>query len=818
MDIYSDSTPDLVDKVFGKIASVRLASFVLLAFLYSNLLTVEVDGKELIREEWPEACACAGANSTTVDPSSDVTKRYLWKWCEVLDEGTKHGVEIFFNVVGLAAYIVAMTTGAAEELRNRKVTTRFATLPSSYGPLFNPTSPCSSSPLPHFFALPSTSFVSKNTQSASGRPDEFLEMASPLCIIKEKFPFILNRFSHIFPDIMDSIEDFSQTRLLTASSQISNLTAPSDSTASIREELIAFAASLEADPKLCASPQVEQVLCEYSQRRFLDLSRICAPEVLLLGVITISINADRMRTMMQCQRRSQPWLRSLWSLAINEDELGLFRADAVGLQEYTFDRLTGFGVIQSIQVALGITVATNEELGIHPAFSFREAVSKPFSEPGQERTTSNGDADMPPYKKVRKECSGIPRPRLYRYKEVNFCSLENRSLRTSNTPHVNAAEPKIKYYVRYLLKDERSLFGRSTRVWCVYKEVLDEERGKYPQTDGVTKTSPLFVNPFALKMYNADVNHEAYKFDLVQRAIDANVRYVVLPKHIWYLGKVVQDLRPGGCLRMDDSELDDRIESLADAGLMHCDVSIDNILLEAEPYSVPNEVIDFVTFTTDGTADTEIALLFQPSGSHGGLHDLDLLERVSGYQKSVRGQEKFNRVGTLPFMSIECIKGQKHVVIDDVHSLFYVLYLSMFQLAGPVPNCYPSAPTEVAFEYPEEVKDWAADESPEYGWTKEQLFAHVKAMKTHFFERQRKDMSYPPWYFTAATQSLPFWRDNFAIHRVFLAAFHEDLWFEAASIELEIFWVRRRQISPRKLIEKLEEYEGTLKDMLKDLK
>ncbi|KAG6861637.1 hypothetical protein C0995_014076 [Termitomyces sp. Mi166 len=769
MYIYSDSTPDLVDKVFGKIMTVRLTSFVLLSFLHSNLLTVELDGKEFIREQWPEACACAassagaGADSTT--------------WCEVLDEGTEHGVEIFFNVVGLSAYIVAMTTGVAEEKSESHYTIR-------YSAQFTRTAVKPDFP---------------NTRNASGRPDEFLEIASPLRIIKERFPFILNGYSHVLPDIMDPIEDSSQTRLSTASNQTTGPPVVSDSTMSIRDEMVAFAASLEAGFQPYASPQVEQVLCEYSQRCFLDLPRVCAPEVLLSGVMNININPNGTRTVMQRQRRSQPWLRSLWSLAINEDELGLFRADAAGLQKYTFDRLTGSGVIQSVQVALGITVATNEELGIHPAFSFREAVSKPLSESGQERTVSNADAEMPPYKKAQKESSRIlPRPRFYRYKE------------------------------------------------CVYKEVLDEDRGKYPQADGIAKTSPLFVGPFALKMYSADVDHEAYKFDLVQKAIEANVRYVVLPKQyvcnapisynrlliknsMWYLGKVVQDLRPGGYLQMEDSELDDReeimmispfkrtlaqfsdadefysglidalkgdhlvlapslflikvsgIESLTNAGLMHCDVSIDNILLEAEPYPASNEVINFVTFTTDGTVDIEIALLFQRSGSDGGLHDLDLLERVSEYQKSVRGQE----------------------------------------LAGPVPSCCdPSASRKVNFEYPKEVKDWAADESAEYGWSKAQLFAHVNAMKTYFFERQRGDMPYPPWYLTAATQSLPFWKNNFAVHRVFLAAFHENLW-RAVSLEegSETVWVRRgKTISPRKLIDKLEGYEGVLRDMLKGLK
>ncbi|KAG6886721.1 hypothetical protein C0995_005608 [Termitomyces sp. Mi166 len=835
MDIYCDSTPDLVDRIFGKIATVRLAGLVLLTLLHSNLLTVELDGNELIRDQWPEACAVAAssvdahADPTDLDPSSNLTKNYLWKWCEILDEGTVHGVEIFLNVVGLSAYIAAMTTCAAGELRNRKVTTRFTTLPRSYGPLPVPSGTCSPYSPPDFFALPSTSFVSQNTRNASGRPDEFLEKPLPLRIIEEKFPFIFSRFSCILSDVMDCLEGPSQTRLSTAANPANNPALVSDSTMSMRDELMVFSASLEADLQPYASPQVEQVLREQSQRHFLDLSRVCTPEILLPGVMSIDISARGMRTVMQQQRRSQPWLRSLLGLAIYKDELGPFRADAVGLQEYTFDRTTSSGVIQCIRIALGITVATNEELGIHPAFSFRE-VERPLSESDQEHTGSDADTEMPPYKKARKEYSVIlTRPRLYRYKEVNFCTLENRSLRTSSTPHVNAVEPKMKYYVRYLLEDARTLFGRSTRVWCVYKEVLDEEREKYLQAHGVAKTFPLFVGPFALKMYNADVDHEAFKFDLVQKAIDAKVRHVVLPKHIWYLGKVGQNLRPGGCLQTDDPELDDReeimmispfkrtlaqfsdadefyrglidalrgIESLENAGLMHCDVSIDNILLEAELLPASKEVVDFVMFSADGAADTEIALLFKPSGSDGGLHDLDLLERASTHRESDEDEtQEPNRAGTLPFMSFQILMGDKHAVIDDMHT-----------------------PRQVVFKYPDEVKGWADAEAAVYARTKEQLFMHAGAMKTVFFERCKTYLPHPPWLVTAATRSLPFWRNHFTVHHLFLAVFYETLWIEAASNELETVWVSgRRAISPRMLIEKMEKYEEAVRDILKGLK
>ncbi|KAG6886894.1 hypothetical protein C0992_001750 [Termitomyces sp. T32_za158] len=271
------------------------------------------------------------------------------------------------------------------------------------------------------------------------------------------------------------------------------------------------------------------------------------------------------------------------------------------------------------------------------------------------------------------------------------------------------------------------------------------------------------------------------------------------------------------------------IKSLADVGLMHCDVSINNILLEAETYPESQNVIEFLTFTTCGTAATEIALLLQPSGSEGGLHDLDLLQSIPDCQQKVRFYLSLTRVdyaltaicnnqGTLPFMSIPCIAGERHLVIDDMQSLFYVLYISMFKLPGSVPNCYPSAPKQAAFEYPKGVRCWAEGEPILHTQTKEELYSTVRADKAFFFERQHKTMSAPEWLSTAAYQSLPFWRNAFLVHQVFLAAFHENLWREVDLGGIDLVWLRRENVSPRKLIEDLEKYESGMRHLLTDLK
>ncbi|KAG6887212.1 hypothetical protein C0992_013362, partial [Termitomyces sp. T32_za158] len=398
-NIHTDITPDLVDQVFGKVATTRLASSILLKFLHSNLLTVELDGRELPRDEWAEACALAASlpdsrtDSTNGDLLFDLSKKnYTWKWSQILNENSARGTETFLNVVGLSAYIAAITTGSALELSNRRVNTRFVTLPSSFGQLPDPTSSGISYSPPHFFALPSSSFECENTRNSSCRRDEFLEQPSPMCIIEESFPSILSRFPGILSNTKRQ-EGPLQTEFFTASDPDTDYDAPLDSVLPKRDELIALGANLEANIQCTALPQLEQLLREQSQRRFLDLSRVCAPEVLLSGVLCVDNFREDMQTVMRHQRRSQPWLRFLLGLAIDEGKIGLFRADAVGLQECIFDRTTGYGIIQCIRIALGIIVATNQEIGIHPAFSFREVVSTSHLESDDERGRSDSVSD-----------------------------------------------------------------------------------------------------------------------------------------------------------------------------------------------------------------------------------------------------------------------------------------------------------------------------------------------------------------------------------------------------------------------------------------
>ncbi|KAG6882298.1 hypothetical protein C0993_011188, partial [Termitomyces sp. T159_Od127] len=114
---------------------------------------------------------------------------------------------------------------------------------------------------------------------------------------------------------------------------------------------------------------------DYSVARFLDLSWVSFPNVLIAGEgkhTDMRSAINQAMVYMRQQRRTQ-WLR-FCLLMITKDKMGLLRADATGVEECVFPKNIGRGVIESIRLPLGILVATDQELGRHPSFSLRSVM------------------------------------------------------------------------------------------------------------------------------------------------------------------------------------------------------------------------------------------------------------------------------------------------------------------------------------------------------------------------------------------------------------------------------------------------------------
>lgn len=344
-------------------------------------------------------------------------------------------------------------------------------------------------------------------------------------------------------------------------------------------------------------------------------------------------------------------------LIVTKDKFGILRADATGIEECIFEKASSRGVVDVIRVALGITLATEQERGVHPSFSFREKetsvetdakCSAPLGEESVEQKAHvSKTGSLPPTKPPARE------PKTFRHRKVDIVTLPNNKLHPEAS-----ANGETRFYAKTLIEDRGSLIGRCTRVWCVYAEVLADEKIKVVQKYNIPTMAPIFSGPYALKLYCADVLSEAYKDDILSKVIKANPRHVLLPTKMWHLGQVsdvVRGLEVGALPpKIKPSDFKDRqeivtvsplkrtlgqfataeefyealigtvkaIEALAAIGIIHRDVSMGNIVLNCEDYDpLESEVVS--TRTSLG----HVFLVRRAPvhiGLGGGLHDLDM--------------------------------------------------------------------------------------------------------------------------------------------------------------------------------------------------
>ncbi|KAF5372389.1 hypothetical protein D9615_009292 [Tricholomella constricta] len=398
-------------------------------------LTVELNGANVDRDwQWPAACnhAASFASLASKTDSTSENKDYVWAWAKELGSGTGCNAGDFFNTIGTAAYLAAGMTNQAQ-LSNRTPTVRFTTLSCPPLPLY----PSNAQGYqPDFIALSSSAFVPDRDPT---RLNEYEKRPSPLDHIETHETHFLSLFK-------------SYSRLLSApmaltdSDHSGSNTAQSLSTQPNHEEpdfqllsnLEELSTQLEMNQLPTPPTWVASAVKKYHESRFLDMSRVCLPNALVPGE---GKQTDMGAALIWCaghmhqQRRTQPWLRFSLGLMATKDELGLLRADAIGMEECVFRKDTGRGVIEAIRLLLGIMLATDQELGHHPAFSLRdtEVLSVPELDAttGDKRPAPSADTDdQPDLKKARTaDASPITRypapPAKYRFKEVNFITLEN---------------------------------------------------------------------------------------------------------------------------------------------------------------------------------------------------------------------------------------------------------------------------------------------------------------------------------------------------------------------------------------------------------
>ncbi|KAF5372366.1 hypothetical protein D9615_009256 [Tricholomella constricta] len=770
----------------------------------------------------------------------------------------------------MAAYLAAGVTDQ-EHLSGRTPTVRFTTLSRRRVPL--PLhSPKAQAFQPDFIALPSSAFVSDRDQT---RLNEYQEKPSALGFIETHFPGLFEPYSRLLSaaiaptNSQPSGSDAAQPR----STQL-NDAQPGPQLLSELEEL---STQLEMNQLPAPPGWVSNAVEKHRESRFLDMSRVCFPNVLLPGEgerTRMKVAMIRCSAQMYQQRCTQPWLRFSLGLMATKDELGLLRVDATGMEDCVFRKDTGRGVIEGIRLLLGIMLATDQELGHHPAFSLRDAEAPSVPEldatTGDKRPAPTTNSDNQPDLK-RARTAGISSstrdplpPAKYRFREVNFVTLENSKRHLPESPV--STETHTRYYIKYLLEGRASLVGRCARVWCAYREVSGSERESLASVHKINPDIPILIGPYALKLYCADIHTETYTQDILrvaQKAQDEGIiQHVLLPTDVWYLGKISEVVRNSksigikpentGCDIKDREEIItitafkrtlDQFETgyefygaiigvlkaigeLQDAGLIHRDISMGNIILSDEKYANPDKS-EHVNVDFGNGKLVEAALVRRqsaPMPSAGGLHDLDLATFIpksvpptkehwvtdGGYvrlklPKKSPEEEKNPQLdictGTTPFLSIPILNGKQHSVYDDLQSTFFVLYLSMFTYDTPTPNCYPEAPQKISLDWPAEVQGWADDRVPMKG---------LGIRKDGFFQYGDK------WLTVLACKGLKFWRGSLEpglllCHYYALMEFRQALLTKfPAPADYAVF--KNGRIKPREVAAALEKIVEIYKD------
>ncbi|KAJ7672752.1 hypothetical protein B0H17DRAFT_177711 [Mycena rosella] len=446
---------DLVEVIFGSLVDTVDGANALAEFLSMGLISVHRpdDTKCLPHTEWQKACAHAALQSKhAIKPAQPApSDSYHWKWA--LDvRATESTACLFLNVVVIAAYAAAIRLGKA----HTTPVLRFVTLPDPNRPVPLSSDTGAQDCRPDVLAFELSSFRRAPTADTDSTILWPL-VDNPFTYIQDKFPRVLS---------------------FTAIHKAQHPSAISEFNEWFRE----------------------QATCDH-----LDLLRFCWPEVQL--TLEAKIN-DKYNALLQAlvymrqQRHTQPWMRSILGLFVTTTEMGILRADSLGVEHCVFSRTSSRGVLDTIRVCFGLVTSNKEHRGQHESFELGEtqSVAPPHVKGGSLKKKKDDDGDV---FMSKLELS-------YSHRTVRFIRLHGDKI--YHTP--DGTTPDALFYVHYLIQNTSSLIGRGARIFCVSREVADGN------------LRSRFIGTYALKMYYADYRSDCYKHDLIDRARQGQARKI----------------------------------------------------------------------------------------------------------------------------------------------------------------------------------------------------------------------------------------------------------------------------------------------------
>ncbi|KAF9221283.1 hypothetical protein BS17DRAFT_768800 [Gyrodon lividus] len=437
---------------------------------------------------------------------------------------------------------------------------------------------------------------------------------------------------------------------------------------------------------------------------------------------------NQVQRYMRGTKRAQPWQRFVTALTVTRDVVNFMRADGSGIERLKMQLDRGRSSLEFVRVLLAVALGDPKVFGKSSAIDVQllpkpTLVALPKSTPHPSQPT---DPFTPaPSSSNREVQASYPRTRSSTRNSQSKTQTsvssqkrkrdEDEDVETAPLPARKAALVEIDQMVQIpatlfetyqyegTLFNAASLRGRGTVVLVVHAKDL-------PNVRVVLKMSWQDV---ARGAQQTDVQNILQKVWQNDSRVDTRRAHVLIPESI----PIEEDRTLRGIRAFTNNDIqtlliEDRILQvhrtelrrpvayfwsahdfvlglcdaikghayLVDIGILHRDVSENNIVMGCHPKDTRGCIMDFdmaVPYTPQSLpAEQDIETL--RSNMIAKLTPKETLK------SSQTGPFKADRTGTAPYMSVDVLTGKGHDHFDDLESFFYVLLLFFLSYQGPM--------------------------------------------------------------------------------------------------------------------------------------
>ncbi|KAF8839894.1 hypothetical protein BDN67DRAFT_969310, partial [Paxillus ammoniavirescens] len=425
---------------------------------------------------------------------------------------------------------------------------------------------------------------------------------------------------------------------------------------------------------------------------------------------------DQVQRYMRGMRRAQPWQRFVTALTVTREIVTFMRADASGIERLDMQLVRGRSSLEFVRVLLGVALGNAFLFGKSSAIDVqilpKSTVVAPLGDTVPATESKDPFSAAPPASDLPAQDSHLSTARIpSSTKQTTSASGASRSSRkrkrgkeadADNTPP--PAKKQTLVEVDQLVQLPTTLFGEYQYEGILYNAASVRGRGT---TAVLVRAQNVKV---VLKMAWQDVtrvSRQTEVLSILQKSLPFDKRraHVLIPTSIpieedrtlgiirAFTDSQIQKLRiEDRVLRVEQTDLrrpvsyfwsaHDFVLGLRDAiighaylvdiGILHRDVSENNIVLGCHPEDTRGCIMDL-----------DMAIPYKPQPSSQPLNLKTIVEklelRFEGKKAPMTSQMsipfKADRTGTTPYMSVNVLFGRGHSHFDDMESFFYVLLL-----------------------------------------------------------------------------------------------------------------------------------------------